>query len=91
MNEFDCRNASDFDFFLLHNTHEDLFCVTSKKVLIILAYNTPVPSHGGALVGAAPQTKLQAPQNWNVKTINKWIFGKFYNVKPPRTNAKPPY
>jgi len=31
--------------------------------------------HGGALVGLAPQTKLQAPQieTWN--TINKWNFG----------------
>jgi len=33
MNETDCRNTSEFDLFLLHNTHEDLFCATSKKSL----------------------------------------------------------
>jgi len=57
MNEFDCRNASDFDIFLLHNTHEDLFCVTSKKVLIILAYNTPVPSPRWGFGGRSPPNK----------------------------------
>jgi len=33
MNETGCRNTSEFDVFLLHNTHEDLLCVTSKKSL----------------------------------------------------------
>jgi len=28
--------------------------------------------HRGAVVGLAPQTKLQAPQNWNVKHY-KWV------------------
>ena len=35
----------------------------------------PVPWPRGALVGLSPQTKLQALQNWNALTINKWSFG----------------
>jgi len=36
MNETDCRNMREYDFFLLHNTNEDLFlCDFQKKVLII--------------------------------------------------------
>jgi len=45
--------------------------------------------HGGALVGLAPQTKLQDPQIeiWN---IIKLEFLLDLNVKPPCTNVKPP-
>jgi len=35
MNETEYRNTSEFDFFLLHNTHEDLFVWLPKNVLII--------------------------------------------------------
>ena len=46
--------------------------------------------HGEALVGLAPQTKLQNPPNWNVKHYKQVEFLLFFfNVKPPRTNAKP--
>jgi len=39
--------------------------------------------HGGALVGLVPQTKLQAPPNWNLKHYKLVEFSSNFNVKPP--------
>jgi len=54
--------------------------------------------HGGTLVGLAPQTKLQAHSNWNMKHYelveilsNLNVKPSLHERKPPRTNVKPPY
>ena len=46
--------------------------------------------HGGALVGLSPQTKLQALQ-MKMKHCKLVEDLSNLNVKPPRTNVKPPY
>ena len=46
--------------------------------------------HGGAFGGLAPQTKLQAPPNWNIKHYKSVEFLSIFSVKPPRRKAKPP-
>jgi len=51
----------------------------------------PIPSPRGALVGLVLQQKLQATQIETRNTINQWSVVNFKNVKPPRTNAMPPY
>jgi len=47
--------------------------------------------HGGALVGLAPQTKLQAPPNWNVKHCELWNFCQIWMSIPTCMNVKLPY
>jgi len=42
----------------------------------------PVPSPRGALVGLSPQVKLQAPQNWNMKSYKSMQLLTTLNVKP---------
>jgi len=42
-----------------------------------------VPSPRGALVGLVPQTKLQAPTNWNMKHFKLVEFLANLNAKPP--------
>jgi len=44
---------------------------------------------GGASVGLATPNKAPSPPRLKHETL--WSFCKFLNVKPPRTNAKPPY
>ena len=51
----------------------------------------PVPSPLGALMGLAPQTKLQVPPNWNMTHYKSVEFLWNLNVKHPRTNVKLPY
>jgi len=45
--------------------------------------------YGGALVGLVPQTKLEAPQNGNMKHYKLMEFVKFECQAPPRSNVKP--
>ena len=44
---------------------------------------------GGASVGLALQTKLQAPPNWNVKHYKSVEFLSILQFLESRTNAKP--
>ena len=46
--------------------------------------------HVGALVGLARPNKAPIPQTETWNTINKWIFGSFYKVKPPPHKRKAP-
>jgi len=59
-------------------------------ILQHLHYIHSVPSPRGDLVGLAPQTKLQAPPNWNVKHYKLVEFLSNLNVKPPVRERKPP-
>jgi len=54
--------------------------------------------HVGDLVSLVPQTKLQAPKNWNMKHYKLVECSSNLNVKPPLhkrkappTNVKPSY
>ena len=58
---------------------------------------SPVLSPWGILVGLAPQTKLQATPNWNMKHYKSVEFFSIFrlssplqNCKAPCRNAKPP-
>jgi len=54
--------------------------------------SSTVPSPRGCFWGFAPQIKLQAPQNWNMKHYKSVGFLSIFRVSaPPRRNAKPPY
>jgi len=70
----------------------EFLCMTTTSAASERVFGVAAQSrrHGEALVGLASQTKLQDPQieTWN--TMNQWSFRQFLNVKPPRTNAKPP-
>ena len=50
------------------------------------------PVATGGLLGAyPPQTRLQAPPNWNMKHYKSVEILSYFRVSnPPRTNAKPP-
>jgi len=57
-----------------------------------------VPSPRGGFGGLILQTKLQVPQNWNLKHYklveflsNLNVKTRCKNAKPPLTNVKPPY
>ena len=54
------------------------------------SYIIAVPSPRGALVGLAPQTKLQPPKNWNMKHYKLAEFLSSLNVKPLLNERNPP-
>ena len=62
--------------------------VLARESLITPVLN-PVPSPRGALVGLVPQTKLQAPPNWN--TTNQCGFRQFLECQATPNKRKAPY
>jgi len=68
-----------------------MFCCNCKLLSFIytLYHSNPLPSLRGALVGLAPQTKLQVPSDWN--TIYQWSFGQFLECQAPPHKRKAPY
>ena len=56
--------------------------VIAALLLTFMSHIRLVPSSQEGFAGLTPpQTMLQAPPNWNMKTINKYSFVNFYNVK----------
>ena len=59
----------------------------SKRSVVIF----PVPSLQGLWWAQPPETKLQLPPKLKYETLQVSGFLSNFNVKPPRTNVKPPY
>ena len=49
------------------------------------------PAAMGSLVGVAPQTKLQAPRNWNMKHFKSVEFLSNFRMSSPLTQTWAPY
>ena len=75
-------------------SHTSAWCVTvchSEQYQKTYSYHYKVPflSPGGGLLRAnPPQTKFQAPSNWNNKHYKSGVFVKILDVKPPCTYVK---
>ena len=51
-----------------------------------------VRSPWGCFDGLSPQNKAPSPPKWQYETLSiRWVFVKFWNVKPHCLNRKPPY
>ena len=61
----------------------------SNKIFVVHIFG-PVATGGfGGL--SPPKRSAKHSQIKICNTINQWSFYQFFNVKPPYTNAKPPY
>ena len=63
------------------------FCMDNSLLKMCKSRNKfiihPVPSPWGASVGLYPQTKLQAPPNWNVKHYKSVEFLSIFRMSSP--------